>query len=67
MMKITIGENAGIVWRLLDQETEMPYSDLLKKSRLDEKDFYMAVGWLCRENKIYFFHKEGELYVCIVE
>ena len=69
MLKRNIGENAGLIWRLLDKETEMSFSALHKKSKLCFMDFYLAIGWLLRENKIHFFHKEKEevLYVCLIE
>lgn len=47
------GQNAGKVWVALDVHGPLKEDDLLKKTRLNKNDFYAAVGWLARENKIY--------------
>lgn len=67
MLKSTIGENAGLIWQLLNKETEKLIRDLQKQSCLTVNDFNMAIGWLSRENKIHFLQNENELYVCLIE
>jgi hypothetical protein len=51
-LEIKIGENAGIIWRLLNNEGDMHINHLLSKLNINENDIYSAVGWLARENKI---------------
>ena len=41
MDKATIGTNAGIVWRTINES-------------LSDRDLNAAIGWLARENKIEF-------------
>ncbi len=60
MDKTKIGDNAGILWRLLNSREKWCFDDLLKASGLEEADFYMAVGWLAREDKIEFVHGRNE-------
>lgn len=61
-MKNTIhnyGRNAGKLWTTLNVHGPLKRGDLIKKTRFKENDFYTAVGWLARENKIY---KNGQAY-----
>ena len=48
----TFGTNAGKLWNILDKEGPLKKEKILKITRLKDKDFYCAVGWLARENKI---------------
>ncbi|MBO5024557.1 MAG: winged helix-turn-helix domain-containing protein [Bacteroidaceae bacterium] len=55
MDKGVIGTNAGKLWRLMDENHDSQYwtcERLRQASGLTEPDFYAAVGWLARENKI---------------
>jgi hypothetical protein len=58
MLKNIIGTNAGIIWQYLDTKGGCPTKELLKHLKMNEKEFYMALGWLTRENKIAFYEKE---------
>lgn len=50
-----IGENAGIVWKLLHGENKKwEYAELKSVSGLSDRDLNAAIGWLAREDKIYF-------------
>jgi len=55
MLKQTIGENAGHIWRLLNEKEEMQLTELLKFSGLEESEFNRSLGWLARENKVGFY------------
>lgn len=48
----SIGEKAGIVWRVLNHQ-EMSWEELLKQTGLQPLEAASAIGWLARENKIY--------------
>jgi hypothetical protein len=63
MKKQEIGESAGIIWQYLDTNGGCPTKGLNKHLKMNEKEFYMAVGWLARENKIAFYEKEEIEYV----
>jgi len=46
------GLNAGKLWNTLQKYGPLTETTLLKSTRLSEEDFYAAIGWLARENKI---------------
>lgn len=54
MDKHVIGENSGIVWRLLNNGERWEYKQLKNASGLSDRDLNLAIGWLARENKIFF-------------
>ena len=48
----TVGENAGKVWRNLNENRgEISIQELSRKINLSAEDVALAVGWLARENK----------------
>ncbi len=47
-----IGENAGLIWRILKNEGDIEIHSLVYKLQINENDIYSAIGWLARENKI---------------
>lgn len=47
------GKNAGKIWNKLNNNGPLNQSSLLKETDLSSNDFYAAIGWLARENKIY--------------
>lgn len=67
MLKKEIGENAGTIWQLLEKELDMSVNKLQKQLGINKMNFYLALGWLSRENKICFFEKNKELYICLME
>ena len=61
MDKYTIGNNAGIVWTLLNNGKRWKYEDLKAASALSDRDLNAAIGWLAREDKIDFdMTEEGD-------
>lgn len=48
----TFGNNAGKLWETLDEYGPSVQKKLMKKTQLTEDEFYGAIGWLARENKI---------------
>lgn len=65
MDKHIIGENAGIVWRLLNNENrKWEFKEIKEATKLDELELASAIGWLAREDKIQFeLNKEGEIII----
>lgn len=59
MDKQSIGVNAGLVWRLLDNNRCWEYNELKAASGLPDRDLNAAIGWLARENKIEFKSEEN--------
>lgn len=57
-----IGENAGKIWRYLNQERiEITVQDLSKRIDLGVVEIAMAIGWLARENNI-LIRRQGYLF-----
>lgn len=54
MDKHIIGENAGVILRLLNNGERWEYESLKAASGLSDRDLNLAIGWLARENKIFF-------------
>jgi hypothetical protein len=46
------GQSAGKIWKNLNKHGVLTESTLKKNTRLTDKEFFAAVGWLARENKI---------------
>lgn len=69
MNKKSIGTNAGIIWNLLNNNQRWSIKQLRDVSGLSEKEVYMAIGWLARENKIEMdFSADGrETYYLLIE
>ena len=61
-MKDKIGTNAGLVWNAL-LVGNLDIKALKKATKLNDTDVYAALGWLAREDKIYFVETESELIV----
>jgi len=66
MEKNRIGQNAGIIWQELDSNGEMSVSELIKSTKLDKNNFYLALGWLARENKVFLNNTGTELTLSII-
>jgi hypothetical protein len=49
----SFGNNAGKVWEMINKEGPQVETKLIKKTNITPNEFYGAVGWLARENKIY--------------
>ena len=65
MYEIEAGYAAGKVWRLLDNEGDLSIKDIQRKLNLSESLLHLAIGWLCREDKIHCYEEEKKgKYVC---
>ena len=63
----TIGKNAGLVWKALNENGAMNVKALKKVTKIrTEKDLHAALGWLAREEKLAFTEKEQELQVSLL-
>lgn len=61
-----IGKNAGLICYILDSFQEMTVNELCVASELTIEDFYLALGWLARENKISFYDKNFLKWICLI-
>ena len=62
MDKFKIGENAGIIWRMMDNNKHWEYGELKKATGLSDRELNAAIGWLARENKIQFLSRHQSVY-----
>ncbi|MBI4727282.1 winged helix-turn-helix domain-containing protein [candidate division TA06 bacterium] len=61
----TIGENAGKIWKTLDQKGPSNIAALKKAAKLDDKSLYFALGWLAREDKIAFTRDKRQILISL--
>ena len=63
----SIGECAGVVWRLLyGDKRRWEYKEIKAATGLSNRDLNAAIGWLAREGKIQFINlpdREEALYI----
>lgn len=55
-MRNTIGEyglSAGKIWKALNLKGSLNKKKIIELTKLNDRDFYLGVGWLARENKIF--------------
>ena len=50
----TIGEVAGEIWRILQDEKNLSVSALIRRVKQPQSVAYMGIGWLAREDKLTF-------------
>ena len=62
MLKETAGNNAGKIWRALNESPEKSLKQVKRSLKFTDKDLYLGLGWLLREDKISLSEKDGEIY-----
>lgn len=67
MEKSKIGENAGIVWRTLEEKGSLSYEELQAETGLGLAEMFAAIGWLSREDKISFNKENDVTSVCLYQ
>jgi hypothetical protein len=65
MLTPIIGQNAGAVWKVLNTKGEQNFSALKKLVKLDDKQLYLALGWLTREEKIKFTQNKQQTIISL--
>lgn len=63
MMKNAIGISAGDIWRLLSTRGSMSIRQIGDYTHTRDSAILIAIGWLCRENKVRVIDKNGSLYI----
>jgi hypothetical protein len=66
-MKEKIGNDAGHVWNVLNEEGTKSVKELKKLTKLNDKEIYAAIGWLAREEKLVFDLQEADLYLSLIQ
>jgi len=58
-----IGETAGAVWDALSKEGPLTFAALMEEVYAPQSLFFMAIGWLSREEKLRFESADGDYVV----
>ncbi len=52
MLQEKAGETAGKIWTVLNAEGTLTMKQIKKLAKINEKDFFLGLGWLLREDKL---------------
>lgn len=63
MLKEKAGVIAGKIWNALNDNDGKTQKQLKKATKLVDKDLFLGLGWLLREDKIETSEVEGELFI----
>lgn len=63
MLKDKAGVIAGKIWEALNGNEGKTQKQIKKITKLVDKDFFLGLGWLLREDKIETSEVGGELFV----
>ena len=65
IMNKMVGEFAGLIWRALEGKNALSQKEIKKATKLKDKEFYLGLGWLLREDKINVTEGEEENYYAL--
>ena len=60
MLQEKAGEPAGKIWTVLNEKGAMTLKQIKKAAKINEKDFYLGLGWLLREDKLTIDEESSE-------
>lgn len=63
MLQGKAGEVAGKIWTALDGTEGLTQKQIKKVTKLVDKDFFLGMGWLLREDKVSVAEIDSELFV----
>ena len=67
MLKEKAGDTAGMIWVALNETDGLTAKQIKKATKLKaDKDLYLGLGWLLREDKIVITEVEGDIFVSLV-
>ena len=66
MFKEKAGEIAGKIWTALNETEGMTAKQLKKATKLVDKDLFLGLGWLLREDKVSVEEVESELFIKLI-
>ena len=66
MLKEKAGVIAGNIWNALNETEGMTAKKLKKATKLVDKDLFLGLGWLLREDKVSVEEVEGELFIKLI-
>lgn len=65
MLKEKAGETAGKIWNALDGKEGLTAKQIKKAAKLVDKELYLGLGWLLREDKVSTKEVKGEVFVSL--
>lgn len=66
MLKEKAGGIAGEIWNALNGTNGLTAKELKKAAKLKaDKDLFLALGWLLREDKVAVSEVEGDIFVTL--
>lgn len=66
MLTTKTGELAGAIWVALDEQGTLTGKGLKKAAKIkSDKDLYLGLGWLLREDKVYTAEVEKDITVSL--
>ena len=60
MLQERAGDTAGKIWTVLNEKGAMTLKQIKKAAKINEKDFYLGLGWLLREDKLTIDEESSE-------
>jgi len=63
MSQTQIGETAGNIWQTLSTQGPLTFAALMEEINVPQSLFFMAIGWLSREDKLRFESSGGDYTV----
>lgn len=66
MLNEKAGAVAGQIWEALNGTEGMTAKQLKKATKLVDKDLFLGLGWLLREDKVSAEEVEGELFINLI-
>jgi len=58
-----VGETAGAIWQMLSTGGPLPMAALMEDVNTPQSVFFMAVGWLAREDKLEIERANGDYVI----
>ena len=66
MLTTKTGELAGAIWVALSEKGTLTGKELKKAAKIkSDKDLYLGLGWLLREDKVYTAEVEKDITVSL--
>lgn len=66
MLNEKAGDIAGMIWNALNETKGLTGKEIKKAAKLKaDKDLYLGLGWLLREDKISAKEVEGDIFVTL--
>ncbi|WP_353333848.1 winged helix-turn-helix domain-containing protein [Bacteroides sedimenti] len=65
MLKEKAGNIAGQIWSALNETNGLTVKQVKKATKLIDKDLFLGLGWLLREDKISIKEVEGDLFIAL--